>query len=71
MSSAVNDNFPAMKNSIIFISALSLVAMILASCSSTFAPDETATTGVTRQADETQHERSAEDSVNSISGGHY
>jgi len=47
------------------------VAMILVSCSSTFAPDETATTGVTRQADETQHERSAEDSVNSISGGHY
>ena len=55
----------------IFISVLSLVAMILVSCSSTFAPDETATTGVTRQADETQHERSAEDSVNSISGGHY
>ena len=53
MSSAVNDIFLAMKNSIIFISALSLVAMMLASCSSTFAPDETATTGVTRQTNET------------------
>src|SRR5882724_3181654 len=61
----------AMKNSIIFISALSLVAMMLASCNSVFAPDETATTGVTRQTNETHHERSAEDSVNSISGGHY
>jgi len=28
----VNDNFLGMKNSIIFISALSLVAMMLASC---------------------------------------
>ena len=65
--------FLAMKNSIIFISALSLVAMMLASCStqSAFAPDETATTGVTSQTNETPHERSAEDSVNSISGGHY
>jgi hypothetical protein len=71
MSSAVNDNFLAMKNSIIFISALSLVVMMLASCSSVLAPDETATTGVTRQTEETTHERSAEDSVNSISGGHY
>jgi hypothetical protein len=71
MSSALNDNFPAMKKSIIFISALSLVAMILASCSSTFAPDETATTGVTRQSNDAPRERSAEDSVNSISGGHY
>src|SRR6266446_10744328 len=62
----------AMKNSIIFISALSLVAMMLASCNSVFAPDETATTGVTRQTNETPRpERSAEDSVNSISGGHY
>ena len=61
----------AMKNSIIFISALSLVAMMLASCSSIFAPDETARTGVTRQTNETPPERSAEDSVNSISGGHY
>ena len=43
----------AMKNSIIFISALSLVAMMLASCSSILAPDETATTGVTRQTNET------------------
>jgi hypothetical protein len=62
-----------MKNSIIFISALSLVAMMLASCNSiptAFAPDETATTGVTRQTNETSPERSA-DSVNSISGGHY
>jgi hypothetical protein len=62
--------FLAMKNSIIFISALSLVAMMLASCSA-FAPDETATTGVTRQTNETPPQRSAEDSVNSISGGHY
>ena len=61
----------AMKNSIIFISALSLVAVMLASCNSVFAPDETATTGVTRQTNETPPERSAEDSVNSISGGHY
>ena len=63
-----------MKNSIIFISALSLVAMMLASCNSiptAFAPDETATTGVTTQTNETRPERSAEDSVNSISGGHY
>src|SRR6185436_6267392 len=66
--------FLAMKNSIIFISTLSLAAMMLASCNSVpsaFAPDETATTGVTRQTTETSHERSAEDSVNSISGGHY
>ena len=74
VSSAVNDNFLAMKNSIIFISALSLVAMLLVSCNSTsspFAPDETATTGVTRQTNEAPRERSAEDSVNSISGGHH
>src|SRR5947207_3958876 len=63
--------FLAMKNSIIFISALSLLAMMLASCNSVFAPDETATTGVTRQTNETPRQRSAEDSVNSISGGHY
>ena len=61
----------AMKNSIIFISALSLVAMMLASCSSILAPDETARTGVTRQTNEAPSERSAGDSVNSISGGHY
>ena len=61
----------AMKNSIIFISALSLVAMMLASCNSVFVPDETTTTGVTRQTNETPPQRSAEDSVNSISGGHY
>jgi starvation-inducible outer membrane lipoprotein len=45
-----------MKNSIIFISALSLVAMMLASCNSipsAFAPDETATTGATSQTNET------------------
>jgi hypothetical protein len=60
-----------MKNSIIFISALSLVAMMLASCSSAFAPDQTATTGVTRQTNEPPRERSAEGSVNSMSGGHY
>jgi hypothetical protein len=66
--------FPAMKNSIIFISAFSLLAMMLASCNSlpsAFAPDETATTHVTSQTDETAHERSAEESVNSLSGGHY
>jgi len=66
--------FLAMKNPIIFISALSLVAMMLASCNSVpsaFAPDETITTGVTRQTNDTSRERSAEDSVNSISGGHY
>jgi len=66
--------FLAMKNSIIFISALSLVAMMLASCNSipsAFAPDETAKTGVTSQTNETPPRRSAEDSVNSISGGHY
>jgi hypothetical protein len=33
---AVNTNFLDMKNSIIFISALSLVAMMLASCGSIF-----------------------------------
>jgi hypothetical protein len=60
-----------MKNSIIFISALSLVAMMLASCSSVLAPDETATTGVTRQANEPPPEQSAEGSVSSMSGGHY
>jgi hypothetical protein len=59
-----------MKYSIIFISAFCLVAMMLASCSSAFAPDETARTGVTSQTDETRPERSAEDSANSISGGH-
>jgi hypothetical protein len=66
--------FLLMKNSIIFISALSLIAMMLASCSSVpsaFEPDETATTGATRQTNEMPPERSAEDSVNSISGGHY
>jgi hypothetical protein len=50
MPSAINDNFLAMKNSIIFISALSLVPVMLASCESIpsafnpFAPDETTTT---------------------------
>jgi hypothetical protein len=70
MFGAVNDNFLSMKNSIIFISALSLVAMMLASCSSAIAPDETATTGVARYSD-TRPERSAEGSGNSISGGAY
>jgi hypothetical protein len=69
MSSAVNDNFLSMKNAIIFISAFSLVAMMLASCSSAIAPDETAT-GVARYND-TRPERSAEGSGNSISGGAY
>jgi hypothetical protein len=58
-----------MKNSIIFILALSLVAMMLASCNSVFAPDETATTHTfpaTSQADETPPPER-----NSISGGHY
>ena len=63
--------FLAVKNSIIFISALSLVALMLASCNSVFAPDETATTHVTTQTNDAPPERSAEDSVNSISGGHY
>jgi hypothetical protein len=66
--------FLAMKNSIIFISALSLVAMMLASCNSVpsaFAPDETARTSVTSQTNETPSERSAEGHGNSISGGHY
>jgi hypothetical protein len=57
----------AMKNSIILISALSLAAMMLASCNSIFAPDETATTGVTPQSNETPPERSG----NSISAGAY
>ena len=69
-SLVVSDDVLGMKNSIIFISALSLVAMMLASCGSVLAPDETATTGVTSQANETRPERSA-DSVNSISRGHY
>jgi hypothetical protein len=50
-----------------------LVAMMLASCNSipsAFAPDETTTTGVTTQTNETPPERSAEDR-NSISGGAY
>jgi hypothetical protein len=34
MSSAVNDNFLGVKNSIVFISVLSLAAMMLASCES-------------------------------------
>src|SRR5262249_1470547 len=66
--------FLAMKNSIIFISVLSLVGMMLASCNSipsAFDPDETATTHVTSWRTEPPPERSAEDSVNSISGGHY
>jgi hypothetical protein len=42
---------------------------MLTSCSA-LAPDETATTGVTRQTDESRAERSG-DSVNSVSGGSY
>jgi len=71
---AVNDNFLNMKKSIIFISTLSLAGMMLASCNSipsAFDPDETATTHVTSWRTEPPPERSAEDSVNSISGGHY
>jgi hypothetical protein len=60
-----------MKNSIIFIPALCLVAMILASCNSVLAPDETATTGVAPYSNEPPPEKTAEGSVNSISGGHY
>jgi hypothetical protein len=47
------------------------VAMMLASCSSTFAPDETATTGTGKYFNEPAPERSAEGSVSSMSGGHY
>ena len=74
MSGAVNDNFLAMKKLITFISALSVMAMLLSSCSSVpgvFAPDETATTGAMRHTEEAPPERSAEDSANSLSGGHY
>lgn len=71
MLSALNDNFFVMKKSIIFISTLSLAAMMLASCSSVFAPDSTATTGVANYTNEPRPERSAEESVNSMSGGHY
>jgi len=59
----------AMKYSIIFISVLSLAAMLLASCGSVLAPDETATTGVTNQTNETPPERSVD--KGSISGGSY
>jgi hypothetical protein len=66
--------FLAMKNSMIFILTLSLVAMTLASCNSVpgvFAPDETATTHVAGHTNETPPEQSAEGHGNSISGGHY
>jgi len=63
--------FLSMKNSLIFISALSLVAMMLASCNSILAPDETATTGEARYSNEPPPQKSAEGSANSISGGHY
>ena len=68
-SLAVNDDVLGMRNSIIFIAALSLVAMMLASCASAFAPDETATTHVTSQINETPPERSAD--TGTISAGHY
>jgi hypothetical protein len=61
-----------MKKWIIFVSALSLAAVMLASCNSipsAFAPDETATTGATSQTNETPPERSADSGT--ISGGHY
>jgi len=71
MSSAVNDNFSCYEK----LDHLHFGPLFsgdeLASCNSVFAPDETTTTGVTRQTNETPPERSAEDSVNSISGGHY
>jgi hypothetical protein len=60
-----------MKNSIIFISALSLAAMLLASCNSVFAPDETATTHAATYTNEPDPEQSAEGHGNSISAGHY
>jgi hypothetical protein len=65
MPSVVNDNFLGMKNSIIFISALSLVAMMLTSCNSVLAPDETASPA-TIQTDKTPPPER-----NSISGGAY
>jgi hypothetical protein len=69
MSSVVNDNFLGMKNSIIFISALSLVAMMLASCNSVFAPDETATTHTSPATIQT--DKTPPPERNSISGGAY
>jgi hypothetical protein len=60
-----------MKKSIIFISALSLTVMMLVSCNSVFAPDYTATTHVGTYSNEPPPERTAEGSVNSLSGGHY
>jgi hypothetical protein len=67
MPSAVNDNFLGMNNSIIFISALCLVAMMLASCESIpnsfnpFTPAETTTTSTsgspeTRQTNHATYE---------------
>jgi hypothetical protein len=56
MPNAVNDNFLDMKNSIIFISALSLMVMMLASCDSIpgafnpFGPTETTTTSTSDPA---------------------
>jgi hypothetical protein len=55
-----------MKNSIIFISVLSLVAMMLASCESGFAPDDTPSTGVTDYTNQPPPERSG----NSMTAGH-
>jgi hypothetical protein len=74
MSNAVNDNFSCYEKLDHLHFGPPLMAMMLASCNSipsAFAPDETATTGAARQTNETPPERSAEDSVNSISGGHY
>jgi hypothetical protein len=68
-------HFLGMKNSMIFISALSLVAMMLASCESVFAPDESATTGTTSQTNAVWHTTSNETppprSTEEVSGGHY
>ncbi|HEX5490072.1 MAG TPA: hypothetical protein VFX07_02330 [Candidatus Udaeobacter sp.] len=55
-----------MKNSIIFISVLSLVAMLVTSCESVFSPDEPATSGVTDYTNQPAPERSG----NSIDAGH-
>jgi hypothetical protein len=74
MPGAINDNFSCYEKLDYLHFGPLVAAMMLASCNSipsAFAPDETATTNVTRQTNETPHERSAEDSANSISGGHY
>src|SRR5215471_19287172 len=70
IESTVKDKFLGMKNSIIFISALSLVAMMLASCESVFAPDESATTGTTSQIwHTTSHETPPPRPAEEVTGG--